>query len=132
MVSACPSLNLVLVGWSRSRRARQALGCARRIEDLPSKRERLRRHYVTVALRCGELQLAGGDPLAAIRTASLAVAADASDEAVHRLLMRSHPGTGDRSAARAALLRALDELAALGVDPDPATRERTALLDADR
>jgi len=70
--------------------------------------------------------------LAAIRTASLAVAADASDEAAHRLLMRSHPGTGDRSAARAALLRALDELAALGVDPDPATRERTALLDADR
>lgn len=78
-------------------------------------RERLRSRFVSAAVRAGELLVAAGRPLEAVRTADAALAADGWSEPAHRLRVRAHVAAGDEDGARRAVESAARQLAELGV-----------------
>ena len=84
-------------------------------------RTRLRMRFVRAVTRAGELHLGGGDPDRALELAIRAQRAEPLDEAARRLEVEAHLARRDRSAARRAFERTLDELAVAGLAPDDAT-----------
>ena len=80
-------------------------------------RERMRSRFVTAAVRAGELFVAAGRPVEAIRAADAALTADRWCEAAYRLLSSAHTAAGDADGARRAVESAERRLAELGVAP---------------
>jgi ATP/maltotriose-dependent transcriptional regulator MalT/DNA-binding SARP family transcriptional activator len=93
-----------------------------------TERARLRRRYVTAAVRAGDLWLAADDITTARHAGESAIVADPTCEPAYRLLARTHVADGDSSAARRILANCAGALADLGVTPDPTTRALSASL----
>ncbi len=93
-----------------------------------TERARLRRRYVTAAVRAGDLWLAADDITAARHAGESAVVADRTSEPAYRLLARTHLAEQDVSTARRVLADCAEALADLGVTPDPMTRALVASL----
>jgi len=84
-------------------------------------RTRLRRRFVTAAVRAAQLELAAGQLDRAQDTAERATRADPWSEPAYRVLVQADLALGDRAAARRALDACRSALAELGVAPEPAT-----------
>lgn len=94
-------------------------------------RVRLRREYVVVAVRTGELLLARGSAEEAARLGARASEVDPFEESAHRLSARALRLTGDRAGAWRLLSAAIEMLRDEGLEPDPLTlREHGGLTDA--
>jgi DNA-binding SARP family transcriptional activator len=86
-------------------------------------REHYRTRFVRAAVRAGQLLLGRGDLDQAEAVARRALAVDQWAEEAYAVLTAAALARGDRSAAHRHLDRALAALAALGVEPSPATHQ---------
>lgn len=84
--------------------------------------DRLRLAFVGAACRAAELAMAAGDHRAVDHLTRCALVADPWSERAYQVLVASHLGQGDRSAAQRTLERCLAMLRDLGVDPGSDTR----------
>ncbi|MCB0967342.1 MAG: hypothetical protein KDB37_10945 [Ilumatobacter sp.] len=84
-------------------------------------RDRFRVAFVAAAVRAGELVLASGDALAARDLAARAIAEEPWSEPARRLLVAAYLESGDRAAARRALVACRAMLEDLGVRAEPET-----------
>ncbi|HEU5268148.1 MAG TPA: BTAD domain-containing putative transcriptional regulator, partial [Jatrophihabitans sp.] len=84
-------------------------------------RDRLRRRFVSTAVRAGNLMLARGDVEAAQTLAERALVADPWAEPAYQLLVAGALTSGDRAGAQRALHRCRQMLAELGVAAHPRT-----------
>ena len=91
-------------------------------------RIRLRSLALAAATRCGELELARGEPEEAMRLAARAQHLDPLSERAQRLFVRSHLALGSRGAARQAAERLLALLDREGMAPEPETLALVARL----
>jgi DNA-binding SARP family transcriptional activator len=117
--------------WLSIDRVRDALAISRAelFEDEPDAdwasetRDEVRRRRCTLLVRAAELDLAAGDPLAAVRDASRAIQTDPHDESAHRALMCAYYVRGDQERALAAYRSCRVRLVAdLGTEPAAHTR----------
>jgi LuxR family transcriptional regulator, maltose regulon positive regulatory protein len=84
-------------------------------------RDRLRRRFVSTAVRAGNLMLARGDVGPSQDLAERALTADPWTEPAYQLLMAGALTSGDRAGAQRGLRRCRDMLAELGVAAHPRT-----------
>jgi len=63
-------------------------------------RERLRSRFVSAAVRAGDLLVAAGRPIEAVRAADAALGADRWSSDAYALLARAHTAAGDDAGAR--------------------------------
>lgn len=84
--------------------------------------EQRRRRFTEVAIRAGELLLAGRDAGPALALAERAVEQDPWSERAHRLAVAAHRANHDELAARRAIGRYHDAVRELGVSPTEAAR----------
>ena len=98
------------------------------LADLPDadwadlERNRLRLRYQSVAIRAGELLLAGGDTTTPLTLAQAGLRVEPWSEAAYRLLVATHLARGDHAAARRALHHCQAMLTDLGAQPEPQTQ----------
>lgn len=86
-----------------------------------ARRESIRILYRKVATKTAELYAAQGEQAAGSGILKKLIDEDATDEYVHRLLMRFYAGTGSKYQALKQLEHCRAALNALGIEPEPAT-----------